>query len=74
MATCRFCKKHIYRGEPEIKYSTRHYAHPDCYLDAGKTLGELSIYQIRHRFPVSLLSDRGLLEEAKRIVEDGPYG
>jgi hypothetical protein len=64
MNTCRFCKKML----PEVKYGTRHYAHFDCYLDAGKPLDALSQWQIK-KFPYFLLKERGLLDEAARLTK-----
>ncbi len=50
-----------------IKYGTRHYAHPVCYLDAGKELADLSAWQVG-RFPYRLLQERGLIDEAARLT------
>lgn len=65
MNTCRFCKKseHLESAAGLVKYGVRHYAHPKCYLDAGKSLDDISDWQIG-KFPHRLLKDRGLLEAA----------
>jgi hypothetical protein len=44
LATCRFCQR---AAEEDwlVKYGTRHYAHPDCYLDAGKKVENLSEWE-----------------------------
>jgi hypothetical protein len=62
-STCRFCKELVDRG---VKYSTRHYAHYDCYLDAGKSLSDLTQWQVS-QFPFRLIMDRGLQNEVERI-------
>lgn len=64
--TCRFCDKTAHHDRL-IKYGTRHYAHPDCYLDAGKTLDALPIWQLR-QFPYFLLKERELLETAQELL------
>lgn len=43
--TCRFCKSQMTYSDNLIKYGTRHYAHPQCYLDAGKSPEDLPEYQ-----------------------------
>ena len=58
MTTCRFCEK--WKG-PMVKYGTRHYAHPRCYLENGKRLADLHAWQIEE-FPVKVLSDFGHLD------------
>lgn len=45
--TCRFCKLSADR-DWLVKYGTRHYAHPTCYLDAGKQISDLSEWEQRH--------------------------
>ncbi len=71
MANCRLC--HNYALERDcVKYAHRHYAHFRCYLDAGKPISALSVYDLEH-FPYRLLRDRGLLDEAERII-DARYG
>jgi hypothetical protein len=45
-----------------VKYSVRHYAHFECYLEAGKSLRELRDWQVI-QFPHRLLKDRGLLDQ-----------
>jgi hypothetical protein len=47
MSTCRFCKRHA-AEDWLVKYGTRHYAHPDCYLKAGKKVEDLNQYQQDH--------------------------
>ena len=42
--TCRFCGRSAERGWL-VKYGTRHYAHPDCYLNAGKKVEDLSDWE-----------------------------
>ena len=42
-----------------VKYGVRHYAHFECYLDAGKDLEALHDWQIVS-FPYRLLIARGL--------------
>ena len=46
MNTCRFCQQ-IAHEDWLVKYGTRHYAHPTCYLDAGKQISDLSSWQQR---------------------------
>jgi hypothetical protein len=64
MANCRFCKDH---EDAPVKYGTRHYAHFNCYLDAGKRLEDLHGWQVNN-FPYRLLKERGLLAEAERLT------
>ena len=66
LVTCRFCKKPMFE-QKAVKYGVRHYAHPDCYLDAGRKLGELQAHQVR-RFPDDVLARRGLTEDKARLV------
>jgi hypothetical protein len=54
-------------SEDLIKCGVRHYAHAKCYLDAGKPLAELPKYVIG-QFPYSVLEERGLLDEARRLM------
>lgn len=65
--TCRFCGKSAHHARL-LKYGVRHYAHHDCYLDAGKTLDQLSKWQVE-RFPYIILKQRGLDAEALRISQ-----
>jgi hypothetical protein len=48
---CRFCGKAEFgkysHSRRLIKYGTRHYAHPRCYLEAGKDMGALRGHAIR---------------------------
>lgn len=63
MQTCRFCKS--WKDEDRmVKYGVRHYAHFECYLDAGKSLDGLHDWQII-AFPAVLLKERGLMPVAK---------
>ena len=66
MPTCRRCKQFESRHDSMVHYSTRHYMHPACYLDAGKKLEDLRPWQVG-RFPYFLLKERGLLEQAQQI-------
>ncbi len=65
MYICRFCSKWA-NDDDLVKYGVRHHAHFTCYLDAGKRLAALSAWQVG-QFPVLLLDERGLLDEAKRL-------
>lgn len=58
---CRFCDD---RSQKMVKYGVRHYAHFQCYLDAGKPLSALHEWQ-RVEFPYRLLKERGLLDQVK---------
>ena len=62
---CRFCDD--WRDQNLVKYSTRHYAHFKCYLDAGKPLEKLPPWQIRE-FPYFLLKERGLLPVVNKLL------
>jgi hypothetical protein len=59
--TCRFCGE--ISGEM-IRYGTRHYAHPVCYLDAGKPVCDLPSHELT-RLPYFLLKERGLLDHVR---------
>lgn len=61
---CRFCKQGAYSL---LKYGTRHYAHPRCYLDAGKSLSNLPAWRVVE-LPYFLLKEKGLLEQASAIA------
>jgi hypothetical protein len=63
MTTCRFCKSWKHEDRM-VKYGVRHYAHYECFLDAGHKLEELHDWQIV-RFPYRLLKERGLIEAAE---------
>jgi hypothetical protein len=66
MPTCRFCKS--WEDEDDmVKYEVRHYAHFDCYLDAGKKLSDLWAWQI-NLFPHRVLKKHGLLDEAAKLI------
>lgn len=62
-STCRFCGETADHGRM-VQYGVRHYAHFNCYLDAGKSLDGLHDWQIR-KFPFRLLKERGLKRRAK---------
>lgn len=62
--TCRFCKK---SEAGLLKYNVRHYAHPRCYIDAGKSLAELRPWQLKS-FPYFLLKEKGLLPAVEKIL------
>ena len=64
ISTCRFCGGW---QDDKVKYAVRHYAHFDCYLDAGKKLEDLHAWQIRE-FPYRVLKDRGLLDRALELA------
>ena len=65
-AHCRFCREQLLeRGG--VKYGTRHYAHFECYLDAGKKLSDLPASQV-DKFPHTLLEARGLIFEAAALT------
>lgn len=63
--TCRFCES---RDQSMVHYGVRHYAHFDCYLNAGKKLDDLHTWQVR-QFPYRFLKERGLLTAAAEIIE-----
>ncbi len=48
---CRFCGKaesgQYSHSRRLLKYGTRHYAHPRCYMDAGRDLGALRGDEVR---------------------------
>lgn len=68
--TCRFCKtSSYYRSDRFVKYGVRHYAHFLCYIEAGKSLRDLHIWQIEC-FPWKVLADFGLLEAAESILAE----
>ena len=63
--TCRFCDN--FMSQDLVKYGARHYAHYDCYLDAGKSLFDLRAWQVA-KFPYFLLKKRGLLNHAYPVA------
>ncbi len=68
MTTCRFCKEVSFGRVEMVKYGVRHYACFKCYLEAGKSLDDLSDWQVG-RFPYRLLEAHGQLDYAKaRLV------
>lgn len=66
---CRLCHNDMKHYEG-VKYSTRHYAHFACYLDAGKPLSDLPKWKIEG-FPFNLLKKRGLMGEVERLTAGG---
>lgn len=68
MNTCRFCKEtEFHPDRVGVMYSTRHFAHFVCYLNAGKPLEALTKWQVS-RFPWQLLKARGLMEQATKLM------
>lgn len=67
---CRFCKKDEVGDAADrlVKYGVRHYAHPACYLDAGKSLYDLHAWQVM-RFPYRLILDRRLMADVEAIKQ-----
>ena len=65
--TCRFCRDAM-RDREAVKYGVRHYAHPRCYLTAGKKLEDLHDWQII-AFPALILKEFGLLPVAEAAYE-----
>ena len=63
---CRFCHQYA-MSDRLVKYSTRHYAHHGCFLEAGHTLDELHAWQVG-LFPYRVLALRGLLDVAKDLT------
>jgi hypothetical protein len=61
---CRFCGA---GALTLIRYGKRHYAHLECFLDAGHQLSELKPVEISN-LPFGPLHKRGLLEEAQRLT------
>lgn len=61
---CRLCGS---ADSDLIKYGVRHYAHPICYMKAGKPLSALHKWQIE-QLPYFALQKYGLLEEARRLT------
>jgi hypothetical protein len=57
--TCRFCTALMTSPDNLVKYGTRHYAHPRCYLKAGKSILDLPLYQIES-FPYFMPQRAGL--------------
>ena len=67
MLICQFCKQDLPR-DTELKYSTRHYAHHECYLDAGKDLSTLSLKELT-MFPYWPLRKRNLIATVIDLIE-----
>jgi hypothetical protein len=44
---CRFCRKRAHT-DYLVKYGTRHYAHPSCYLRSEKLVSDLPQYEQRY--------------------------
>jgi len=65
--TCRFCKDHMRHNGDLIKYGTRHYAHPICYLESGKPLSNLSKHELG-KLPYFEIKRRGLIAEVERLT------
>jgi hypothetical protein len=61
--TCRFCKEH---GTGLLKYGTRAYAHPRCYIEHHALEG-LKPWQVAS-LPFVLLQKHELLADAEGIV------
>lgn len=51
MNTCRFCNEIETSDRDLVQYGTRHYAHWNCYFEAGKKVADLNEWQ-RDRIPV----------------------
>lgn len=76
MNTCRFCgdwradKNHLM---PSVKYSIRHYAHPDCLLRVKGLSGlrALPNHQIRN-FPYFAAVRNGLDDELELLCAPKP--
>ena len=66
MSVCRICKQDIYSGD-ELKYGRRHYAHPKCYLKAGKSLDDLHLWQVK-KFPVRAALDAGVFANFDAMI------
>ena len=65
LSTCRFCHEFDPCHEM-VRYGTRHYAHFDCYLSAGKPFDTLTPWQIG-QFPYLILRKHGLVGKAEEI-------
>lgn len=68
MQTCRFCQS-LKNEDQMVKYGVRHYAHFECYLDAGKKLDALHAWQI-YQFPHRLLKARGLVPHVEALLRE----
>jgi hypothetical protein len=55
-------------SEDLVKYGTRHYAHPRCYLEKGKPLADLPTWALES-FPYFVLKDFGKLDEVVAILK-----
>ena len=64
---CRICKQQA-DDSRLVKYAVRHYAHFRCYLEAGKSLADLSSWQVS-LFPARILKDHELLEQTIAAAE-----
>src|SRR6476660_1919522 len=63
MNICRFCGKPDW---PMLHYSVRHYAHPRCFVAAGKDVAELSAIEVA-RLRRYLLENAGILEIWRKL-------
>lgn len=63
--TCRFCDAPM--SQDLVKYGTRHYAHYECYLKAGKDPTKLRSWQVE-AFPYFLLKKYGWLEKVENAM------
>ena len=68
MAACRFCKEYDIESRM-VTYAPRCNAHFRCYLKGGKPLAKLRAFQIG-KFPVRVLDEFGVREEADRILTE----
>ncbi len=72
MNTCRVCKVAVYGPEPKlIKYSVRHYAHPECALNrwGAAFFDRLTDWQLT-RFPAMAAAEAGLFDELVRRAKE----
>ena len=60
---CRFCTN--WRDQEMVKYGPRHYAHFRCFLENGKSLHKVPVWQLGN-FPFRLLQEFG-------VVADGEF-
>jgi hypothetical protein len=70
--TCRHCGK-MDNQTRMVRYGIRHNMHFACFLEAGKSLDALPYHEIG-RFPFRLLKDRGLLDEAEKLIREKRAG
>lgn len=68
MATCRFCKEWLHDVDRHtVKYSTRHYAHWECFFAAGKSVEILNDWQRRRVPPWAVRNVPGVKETLDRL-------